>query len=49
MTILNEHQNQVFLAQKIFNNDLVVIHKIKTLNKPAYVGKCILELSKYVK
>ena len=34
---------------KKFDNDLVGTHKIKitlTLNKPAYVGMCLLELSK---
>ena len=34
---------------KIFHNDLIVICKYKvrlTLNKPAYVGMCILDLSK---
>ena len=33
---------------KIFHNNLVAIHKSKvtlTLNKPAYVGMCILDLS----
>ena len=37
------------VTQKIFVSDLVAIHKIKTtltLNKPAYVGMCIFELSK---
>ena len=37
------------MSHKIFENDLVVIRKIKftlTLNKPAYTGMCILELSK---
>ena len=37
------------MSHKIFENDLVVICKIKvtlTLNKPAYTGMCILELSK---
>ena len=37
------------VAQKIFDNDLVVIHKIKTiltLSKSAYVRMCILELNK---
>ena len=37
------------ITQKIFDNDLVAIHKIKTtliFNNPAYVGMCILELSK---
>ena len=35
--------------KKIFGNDLVEISKNKvtlTLNKPAYIGICILELSK---
>ena len=34
---------------KIFNEDLVVVHKIKetlTLDRPAYAGMCILDLSK---
>ena len=34
---------------KIFDNDLVEIRKKKvtlTFNKPAYIGMCILELSK---
>ena len=38
-----------FVSSKIFNKDLVAVHKIKetlVLNKPAYVGKCILDLSK---
>ena len=37
------------MLHKIFGNDLVTIHKSKvtlTLNKPAYVGMCILDLSK---
>ena len=36
-------------VKKIFNNDLVAIHKSKiifTSNKPAYVDMCILDLSK---
>ena len=36
-----------FITQKIFDNNLVVIHKIKTLlpiSKPAYFEMCILEL-----
>ena len=35
-----------YVTQEIFDNNLVAIHKIKitlTLNKPAYVGMCILE------
>ena len=38
-----------YMSHKIFDNDLLVIHKNKvtlTLNKPAYIGMCILELSK---
>ena len=37
------------MSHKIFDNDLVAIRKIKvtlTLNEPAYIGMCILELSK---
>ena len=37
-----------FMSQKIFDIELVAIHKNKltsTLNKPAYTGMCILELS----
>ena len=38
-----------YMSHKIFDNELVVICKSKvtlTLNKPAYIGICILELSK---
>ena len=38
-----------FVSCKIFNENLVAIHKIKEqikLNKPAYVGMCILDISK---
>ena len=37
------------MTQKVFDNDLVAIRKSKitsTLNEPAYVGMCILDLSK---
>ena len=37
------------MSQKIFYNNLVAIRKSKitlTLNKPAYIGMCILDLSK---
>ena len=37
------------MSHKIFNNDLIAISKNKvtlTLNKPEYIGMCILELSK---
>ena len=40
-----------FVNSKIFNEDLVAVHKIKetlTLDRPAYVGMCILDLSKTV-
>ncbi len=38
-----------YVSSKIFNGNLVAVHKIKetlTLNRPAYVGMCILDLSK---
>ena len=38
-----------FVSSKIFNKNLVAAHKIKEtlkLNRPAYVGMCILDLSK---
>ena len=38
-----------FVSTKIFNESLVSVRKIKenlVLNKPAYVGMCILDLSK---
>ena len=38
-----------FISSKIFNENLVAVHKTKetlTLNRPAYVGMCILDLSK---
>ena len=38
-----------FVSNKIINENLVAIHKIKEtllLNRPAYVGMCILDLSK---
>ena len=37
------------MSQKIFNNDLVAIRKMKvtlTLSKSAYVGMCIIDWSK---
>ena len=37
-----------YMSHKIFDNDLVAIHKNKvtlTLNKTAYLGMCILDLS----
>ena len=38
-----------YVSSKIFNENLMCAHKIKetlTLNRPAYVGMCILDLSK---
>ena len=38
-----------YVSSKIFNENLMAVHKVKetlTLNKPAYVGMCILDLSK---
>ena len=38
-----------YVSSRIFNENLVAVHKIKetlTLNRPAYVGMCILDLSK---
>ena len=38
-----------YINSKIFNDDLVAVHKIKetlTLDRPAYVGMCIVDLSK---
>ena len=38
-----------FVSSKILNENLMAVHKIKemlTLNRPAYVGMCILDLSK---
>ena len=37
-----------FVSSKIFNENLMAVHKVKetlTLNRPAYVGMCILDLS----
>ena len=38
-----------YVSSKIFNKNLMAVHKIKeslTLNRPAYVGMCKLDLSK---
>ena len=38
-----------FISSKIFNENLMAVHKVKetlTPNRPAYVGMCILDLSK---
>ena len=38
-----------YVSSKILNENLMAVHKVKetlTLNRPAYVGTCILDLSK---
>ena len=38
-----------YVSSKIFHENLVAVHKLKeklTLNRPAYIGMCILDLSK---
>ena len=40
---------RTFVSSKIFNENLMAVHKVKetlTLNRRAYVGMCILDLSK---
>ena len=47
--LLKMASKPTFVCSKIFNENLVAVHKIKetiTLNRPAYVGMCILDLSK---
>ena len=38
-----------YVSSKILNENLMAVHEVKetlTLNRPAYVGMCILDLSK---
>ena len=47
--LLKYSSKPTYVSSKIFNENLVAVHKIKetlTLNRPAYVGMCILDLSK---
>ena len=49
--LLRHASKPTFISCKIlvFNENLVAVHKIKeslTLNRPAYVGMCILDISK---
>ena len=47
--LLKMTSKPTFVSNKIFNDNLVAVHKMKetiTLNKPAYIGMCILDLSK---
>ena len=47
--LLKLSSKPTYVSSKIFNENLVAVHKIKEtliLNRPAYVGMCILDLSK---
>ena len=47
--LLKYTSKPTYVSSKIFNDNLVAVHKIKetlTLNRPAYVGMCILDLRK---
>ena len=47
--LLKMTSKPTYVSCKIFNENLVTVHKIKetlTLNRPAYIGMCILDLSK---
>ena len=47
--LLKYTSKPTYVSSKIFNDNLVAVHKIKetlSLNRPAYVGMCILDLSK---
>ena len=47
--LLKLASKSTYVSSKIFNENLVAVDKIKetlTLNRPAYVGMCILDLSK---
>ena len=47
--LLKYASKPTYVSSKIFTKNLVAVHKIKetlTLNRPAYVGMCILDLSK---
>ena len=47
--LLKMTSKPTYVSSKIFNENLVAVHKIKetlTLNRSAYVGMCILDLSK---
>ena len=47
--LLKYASKPTYVSSKIFNKDLVAIHKIKEqifLNRPAYIGMCILDISK---
>ena len=50
--LLNKHISKPgFISSKIFTENLVAIHSIKErliLDKPIYIGFCILDLSKWL-
>ena len=48
-SLLKLTNKPTYIRSKIFNENLASVHRIKetlTLNRPAYVGMCILDLSK---
>ena len=48
-TFLKMVPKPTYVGKKEFTGDLLAVHKIKetlVLNRPAYVGMCILDLSK---
>ena len=48
--LLNLTSKPTYIRSKIFNKNLVAVHKIKealTINRPAYVGMCIFDLSRH--
>ena len=47
--LLKLSSKPTYVSSKIFNENLVAVHKIKeslTMNRPAHIGMCILDLSK---
>ena len=47
--LLKISSKPTYVSSKIFNENLQAVHKIKetlTFNRPAYVGMCILDISK---
>ena len=47
--LLKMSSKPTYISSKIFNENLVAVHKIKetlVLNRSAYLGMCILDLSK---
>ena len=51
MKLLKLTSKPTYVSRKIFNENLVAVHKMKetlTPNRPAYIGMCILDLSKTI-